>query len=131
MTVESGFWASSRTIVLVVAALGVVAACGDSGNGDSGDDDLRHEGVIDCLEDAGLSVEEGGLLAGKPGIAVEGGSVLIVVFDSPADAESEADDETGFWAQGETDARGKAFVYVASGASDNTRDGVDSCVPPE
>lgn len=130
MTVESGFWASSRTLILVVAALGVVAACGDSGNGDSGDD-LSHEGVIDCLEDAGLSVEEGGLLSGKPGIAVEDGSVLIVVFDSPADAESEADDETGFWAQGETDARGKAFVYVAPGASDDTRDEVDSCVPPE
>jgi hypothetical protein len=108
--------------LLLLAAIGINASCGD-------DDDttFTHDGIIECLEDAGLEVGEGGMLSGEPGISVDGGSVLIVVFDSDETADDLTEDP--FFSQGETEAREHVFVYFAPGASESTRTEVDSCTP--
>lgn len=111
--------------ILLASAVGFFGACGGSS------DSFSHDDVAACLRDQGLMVGEGGRLSGKPAIAVEGGSALIVVFDSSGDAQSEAEDPSGFFSSGETDARGNAFVYFAPGASQATRGGINTCVPEQ
>jgi hypothetical protein len=75
-------------VCLALGALGPMASCGDASD-DGGDGPRTRDEVVDCLEESGLEesglevVDGGGvLLSGKPGITVEGGSALLVVFDS-------------------------------------------------
>jgi hypothetical protein len=116
----------AAALLLVVTGLGALAACGD----DAGSGTLSHDDAVSCLDEAGLDVAEGGRISGKPAISVAGGSALVVVFDSSADAETEAaEDPTGFFSEGETDARGNAFVYFAPAASSAVRTEVEACLP--
>jgi hypothetical protein len=119
-------WAEAVGRLLVLAAMAVTASCGGD-DGDGGDGTFTHDGIVDCLEEAGLEVTDGGLLHGEPGIGIEGGSALVVVLDSNETAQGETED--AFWAQGEAEARDNVFVYFAPGATDSTRTEVDSCLP--